>query len=53
MCHACGQLGHNDIFQENLDDPEGTEICIDKKVIHLFKQTVCLSCGSKKGIVKM
>jgi hypothetical protein len=40
-------------IQNNAEDPEGTEICTDKKVNQLFHQTGCLSCQSKNGIVKM
>jgi hypothetical protein len=52
-CHACGKTSHLNTFQDKSKDPEGTEICRDKKVIQLFKQTGCLSCKSKKGIIKM
>ena len=52
-CHACG--GENSFNTNPIpsEDPEGTEICIDKKVNQLFHQTGCLSCGSKDGVVKM
>jgi hypothetical protein len=51
-CHACsGTCTHTD--QNNTEDPEGTEICRDKKVNQLFNQTGCLSCQSKNGVVKM
>ncbi len=52
-CHACGKTSHLNTFQDKSKDPKGTEICRDKKVIQLFNQTGCLSCKSKKGIVKM
>lgn len=51
-CHACGTT-HQDIFQEANEDPEGTELCMDKRIIQLFKQTGCATCSSKKGIIKM
>lgn len=50
-CHACG--GIINCGRHNSDDHEGIEICTDKKVNELFHQTGCLSCGSKKGLVKM
>jgi hypothetical protein len=52
-CHACGGENSLNINPIPSEDPEGTEICIDKKVNQLFYQTECLSCGSKNGVVKM
>ena len=52
-CHACGRTHSIATDQNNTEDPEGTEICTDKKVNQLFHQTGCLSCQSKNGIVKM
>jgi hypothetical protein len=52
-CHACGGTSYSGQSHNTTEDPEGTEICIDKKVNQLFHHTGCLSCRSKKGIVKM
>jgi hypothetical protein len=52
-CHACRSENSLNGDQSLSEDPEGTEICIDKKVNQLFHQTGCFSCGSKDGVVKM
>ena len=52
-CHECGGTNCANTDQNNTEDPEGTEICTDKKVNQLFHQTGCLSCQSKNGLVKM
>lgn len=52
-CHACGGTSYSEQGHRNTEDPEGTEISLDKKVNQLFNLTGCLSCGSKQGVVKM
>jgi hypothetical protein len=52
-CHACVGTSYNEQSHSNTEDPEGTENCMDKKMNQLFNLTGCLSCGSKKGVVKM
>ena len=52
-CHACEGTNCTHTNKNNTEDPEGTEICTDKKVNQLFNQTGCLSCQSKNGMVKM
>ena len=50
-CHACS--GHETLFKKENKDFEGIQICMDKRVIQLFKKAGCASCNSKKGIIKM
>ena len=36
-----------------VEDPEDVEICRDPRVLKIFKESDCINCHSKDGIVKM
>lgn len=53
-CHWCHVTASSisDIIQDQADTME-VKICRDPKIISLFNQEGCLTCGSHNGIVKM
>ncbi len=52
MVPSCGTI-HENIFEEDMEDPEGTESAWTKESSNYSKKTGCASCSSKKGKLKM